>query len=271
MGVTRPVTRSITSAVTRGALPGFSPRSLFAAGEQGAWYDPSDLSSLFQDSAGTTPVTAVSQPVGLMKDKSGRGNHASQATTTARPLLQQDSGGRYYLQFDGTDDSLATGNINFTGTDKVGVFAGLRKLSDASIGIVAELSTSSTSSNGAFAIFAPNSNGGSGAFFRSRGTATADADSTGYAAPSTFVLCGQGDIPGDLSILRRNGIEEKRTTTDQGTGKYGNYPLYIGARGGSSLPFNGRMYGLVVRGAASTAAQITSVERYLAARSGVTL
>ena len=48
----------------------FSPTSLFANGEQGVWYDPSDLTTLFQDSAGTTPVTAVEQPVGLMLDKS---------------------------------------------------------------------------------------------------------------------------------------------------------------------------------------------------------
>ena len=48
----------------------FSPRSLFLAGEQGVWYDPSDLTTLFQDAAGTTPVTAVEQPVGLMLDKS---------------------------------------------------------------------------------------------------------------------------------------------------------------------------------------------------------
>lgn len=65
----------------------YSPASLFAAGEPGVWYDPSDMSTLFQDAAGTTPVTAVEQPVGLMLDKSGRGNNASQATTTARPLL----------------------------------------------------------------------------------------------------------------------------------------------------------------------------------------
>lgn len=63
--------------------------NLFSAGEQGAWYDPSDLSSLFQDKAGTTPVTAVEQPVGRMLDKSGRGNHATQATTTKRPLLSR--------------------------------------------------------------------------------------------------------------------------------------------------------------------------------------
>jgi hypothetical protein len=50
-------------------IPSFTPKHLFAAGEQGVWYDPSDLSTLFQDSAGTTPVSAVEQPVGLMLDK----------------------------------------------------------------------------------------------------------------------------------------------------------------------------------------------------------
>jgi len=49
---------------------GFSPASLFAGGIAGAWYGPSDLSTLFQDSAGTTPVTTAGQPVGLMLDKS---------------------------------------------------------------------------------------------------------------------------------------------------------------------------------------------------------
>jgi len=48
----------------------FTPLSLFANGEQGAWYDPSDISTLFQDAAGTTPVTASGQPVGLILDKS---------------------------------------------------------------------------------------------------------------------------------------------------------------------------------------------------------
>jgi len=49
---------------------GFNPASLFTGGEQGVWYDPSDYSTLFQNSAGTTPVTDVEQFVGLMLDKS---------------------------------------------------------------------------------------------------------------------------------------------------------------------------------------------------------
>lgn len=42
----------------------------FANNEQGFAYDPNDLSSLFQDSTGNTPVTAAGQPVGLVLDKS---------------------------------------------------------------------------------------------------------------------------------------------------------------------------------------------------------
>ena len=45
-------------------------KALFSNSEQGVWYDPSDRATLFQDAAGTTPVTAVEQPVGLMLDKS---------------------------------------------------------------------------------------------------------------------------------------------------------------------------------------------------------
>lgn len=83
----------------------FTPASLFATGEQGAWYDPSDLSSMFQDDLGTT-AAAVDSPVGRINDKSGRGNHATQATAAARPILRQDAGGSRYLEFDGVDDRL---------------------------------------------------------------------------------------------------------------------------------------------------------------------
>ncbi len=48
----------------------FTPASLFAASVPGAWYDPSDFSTMFEDVFGTIPVTAVGQPVGLIRDKS---------------------------------------------------------------------------------------------------------------------------------------------------------------------------------------------------------
>jgi len=81
----RPIVSSLFDR-PRGASIG---QMLFGAGEQGAWYDTSDMSTLFQDSAGTVPVTAVEQPVGRILDKSGQGNHATQATTTKRPMLSR--------------------------------------------------------------------------------------------------------------------------------------------------------------------------------------
>lgn len=70
-----PLVRSPALSMTRSVLPslsstGFGPSSLFTSGAQGAWYDPSDFSTLFQNAAGTTPVTAVEQPVRLMLDRS---------------------------------------------------------------------------------------------------------------------------------------------------------------------------------------------------------
>lgn len=44
-------------------------RALFSTGQQGAWYEKSDFSALFQDNRGSTPATTVEQPVGLMLDK----------------------------------------------------------------------------------------------------------------------------------------------------------------------------------------------------------
>jgi len=48
---------------------------------EGAWYDPSDLTTLYQDAAGTTPVTGTGQPVGLMLDKSKGGVSATELVT----------------------------------------------------------------------------------------------------------------------------------------------------------------------------------------------
>jgi hypothetical protein len=48
---------------------GFSPQTLFALSEPGFWYDPSDLTTLFKDTAGTQPVTTPGDTVALMLDK----------------------------------------------------------------------------------------------------------------------------------------------------------------------------------------------------------
>jgi hypothetical protein len=71
-------------------------RSLFADGTPGVWYDVSDLSTLFQDVAGTTPVTASGQTVALMLDKSqGLVRGAEEITTQDLAASPWASGGAF--------------------------------------------------------------------------------------------------------------------------------------------------------------------------------
>jgi hypothetical protein len=88
-----------------GEAPVVFPQTLFAGGRKGAVYDPSDSTTLFQDTGGTTPA-GVGDPVGKMLDLSGNGYHLIQATSTARPILRQDGAGKYYLEADPVDDKM---------------------------------------------------------------------------------------------------------------------------------------------------------------------
>lgn len=271
--ISRSISRSIALAINDPNSAGFDPLSLFAAGEQGVWYDPSDFSTLFQDAAGTIPVTAAGQPVGLMRDKSGRGNHATQATATSRPILQTESG-RWYLAFDGVDDGMATAAINLTTTDKTTVWVGIHKPSDVTSGVAVEFTASSSSNDGSFSIIAPGAAGVGNYTFRTRGTTTVvSSNQAGYAAPITNVIslrfnnAGTGGGEGASVSPRINGVLLTGTSAVS-PGNYANAPLYIGRRGGTTAPFTGRIYSLIVRGAASTTQQITDTENYVNSKTG---
>jgi hypothetical protein len=173
-----------------------------------------------------------------------------------------------YLKFDGVDDSMSTNSISFTSTDKMSVFAGVRKLSDAAIGAIVGLSSSPVGNNGAFEVLGPAGAGSTDYRWTTRGTATATMAPTGFAAPITNVLTGIADISADIGRLRINGVQVDTSSSDQGTGNYGNYPLYIGRRGGSSLPFNGQLYSMVIVGKAVTAGELTSTETYVNQKTG---
>jgi len=249
----------------------FSPIDLFQNNEQGAWYDPSDLSTMFQDAAGTTPVTADGQPVGLILDKSGRGNHAIQATAAKRPLYKT-SGGLHWLQFDGVNNSLSTAAINLTGMNKASLFLGMRKIDD-STRIVAEFSDSWVSNNGSF-VFVSGNDAGFSLNSGSRGAPTVSADQIGGSttpAPLTAVASTTHNIPGDLTTFRENAVDKTSATGDKGTGNFGSYPLYIGSRAGTGFFFNSNIYSLIILGRLATTQEITDTETWVANKTGVTL
>lgn len=172
--------------ISSGGGGGFSPISLFDGGEQGVWYDPSDFTTLFQDSAGTIPVTAVEQPVGKILDKSGNNNHALQPTSTARPVLSArvnqllstetlstqsitTIAATYTLKFSGA------GTITLSGT-KTGTYsAGTNTLTDVTAGTLT-LTVSGTVTQADIRV----ANDGAGLPDYQRVTTATDYDTTGF-------------------------------------------------------------------------------------------
>jgi hypothetical protein len=254
----------------------YNPLLLFAAGEVGVWFDPSDLSTMFQDSAGTTPA-AIDQAVGLILDKSGRGNHASQTTLASRPILRQDNSGRYYLDFDGIDDSLFTASINFA-LPHATIFMGVAKRSGAT-GVIIELSATFATNAGSFVISssgiaADDLSLSCNATFTFGGTRTG-YQATSYPAPKALtVMCAF-----DMSKTSRQEVVTPRinntTPTLNGTfdsaitpANFGNYPINLGRRNNATLPFNGGMYSIIVRGAFTSVLERQDVEQWVNQKTG---
>jgi hypothetical protein len=249
-------------------------RRLFVAAEPGAIYDPSDLSTLFADAAGTTPAT-VDGPVGRVLDVSGRGNHLIQSVADSRPTLRLIDG-RYSLQFDGVDDHLVTvATLNLTSSARITVCAAIRALNltsagSAGIGMVVNHNGTGAA---AWSIQVPDTTTGR-INFSSSGTtsSTRSAVIRGLSAPRSMVLTGSADIAAPYSRLRLDGTAAAENLLSQNSGPYASATLAVGRQSdGAVRYFSGHLYGLIIRGAASTAREIAIAEQWAARRAGVVL
>lgn len=263
-GTTTFTVSGLTSAWTRIVL---TTSAAIPAGSTSLFFYPGSISSSAGDSVYLwgADLRPTSQATGLIGPTYQRVAAATDYDTV---------GFLPYLAFDGVDDSMSTGSIDFTATDKMTVFAGVRKLSDAALGFLAELSNSLSANNGSFWLINGDGQVGAGPTwqFVSKGTNAAFATSpASYASPITNVLTGVGNILSDVATLRVNGTQVASSTADQGTSNYGNYPLFIGQRNNTSLPFNGWMSSLIIRGAQSTDSQISATESWVAGKTGVSL
>lgn len=80
-----PLDGILSPFAARAGVPAFSPSSLFASGEDGAWYDPSDTTSLYQSLTGGDYADTDGDVVGIMLDKSQMGGSTAAAFIAAQP------------------------------------------------------------------------------------------------------------------------------------------------------------------------------------------
>lgn len=202
------------------------------------------------------------------------GNHASQPTAANRPVLQQDGNGKYYLSFNGTNSSMATAAINFTATDKMTVWAGVTALGmSRGVVVVNTNSTPAPGFPGRFALEAPGFTNNSYVASISKTTTNGDATSAAFSAPNKAVLTAMYDgaslTSAGVVALRTNKAATQASVSDSPLMQvFANDVLYIGARAGTSLFFNGNLHQLIIRGAASNAAQISSGEAFTNSKTG---
>jgi len=98
------------------------------------YFDISEMSSLYQDSAKTTPVTASGQSVGAIEDLSGTQPDFLAIANNNRGTYTE-SGNEKFIDFDGVDDfykSSTTSGYKFMHTGTGGEFIGMFAFGDSS-------------------------------------------------------------------------------------------------------------------------------------------
>jgi hypothetical protein len=275
----------VANVATAASLAGgWNPSGLFAASERGGWWDPSDITTLWQDSVATTPVTAVGDPVGRMDDKSGNGNHFIQANNTSfRPIYQVDGSGYPYLQFTAAN------------TSYLYVASGLALAPrTASMMVVTAHKHDSTPTYGYIYNYAVWGGGNTSGYQVGRDTGTSIAlYNDGSTLLNTFsdtaltarviqalfdrtpgVQAISQKLNGVLSGTSSGGIDS--TATDQNTAQVtmlGGIPNGAGTNvqtSPSSL-FDGRVYGVLVRLAATSATLNTKAQTWMGNQIGLSI
>lgn len=202
--------------------------------------------TLYQDSAGLTPVTATGQSVGWVVDQSGNGYHLTQSTATSRPILNLDAQGKAALYFDGTDDRLQTASsVNMGGATSASMLLSYLVNADH-YGVVAQLSFWITAS-GNLTVYR---NAGFARHYTNGGTSV--YVEYAQATNAKIIECSLHDhsLSGVASeiVVRSNGSQLTTTAsgTDSGTGAFANDVMYIGRSGTNIDPLNGRVYTLPI-------------------------
>ena len=241
---------------------------IFSANEQGAIYIPRPVVNgaqvLFQDAAGTVPVTADGDPVGKMLDQSGNGNHATQSTSAKRPIYRTD-GTLHWLEPDGVDDAMLATNQAFN----LNVFTAAMAVKLSGTFNARVFDSRGTGAAGVVGFHIKPFNNNNNPFIDD-GSGTDDLFSSIKTGTKVNLTQRNGVDP---TILRENG---EQTVSDNAPASGSiltsfDSVLFANSNGQDSQLFGGRFYGGLVVGRYADTYTDEQIESYLAGLSGVSL
>lgn len=242
---------------------GFNAPSYFVNGEKGFVHDHTDPTKLFQNSNGTTAVTADGDPYGYVTDLSGCGSPAIQATSARRPTF--NTGGNR-----GTFNTsrLSTAAINLTAGDEFTLILSFRNTGSASAVIVESSSNINTIGNVGSMLISVGTTGGIS--FGGRGDSTTGSRTTATITrpyervAECFWDLSQAALVDEISP-RINGAVPSLTDGlgPLGGGNLGNYAFNFGARANDTIPMSGALYRVFGINRALTADERAAVETWV--------
>lgn len=243
----------------QGGVASFSPAGLFSGAEDGAVYDVQSFSNLWQDAAGTTPVTAVGQTVQRVDDTSGNGNHASNASSTW--TIEEDVFGNRYLATDGAN-MLTTGTVFASPAAWPSVAGAFHSPNVAgypfSVGIVGADRHIALQQG-------TNANDRAGIWKRNAAGATLQTI-TGFYSGALSVVAS---FDGGTNTIKVNGLDQSGSDALTAPAA-GNYAISLGGINDAAPNVEEvRFYGAMTIGRQLTADEITQLVEYYAAVSAV--
>jgi hypothetical protein len=228
------------------------------APDMALWLDASDASTLFQDSAGTTPAALDADPVGRWADKSGNGRHVTQTTAGARPALKLAiQNGLPVIRF-ATDDWLQSALLGapIAQPNYILVVTAMRGYVTAATAFV----VTGRSTGGRHAIYRSVSD----ASRIYAGTNLAVADATAMTAATVY----EGRFDGASSQLWRDGT--LKVTGNAGTEAFG--ALLLGANDAGNASFlNGDIMEVIVMGSMPAVGLQSAIRNYVGTKWGITI
>jgi hypothetical protein len=216
--------------------------NLFSNGEQGVWYDPSDLTTMFQNDTSAVPAV-IGQSVGTMLDKSQGLKLGSELITNGD--FATDSNWNT-----GTGWSIAGGVAvadNVTGAN----------LTQGNLGLTANIVyevtfTVKTRSSGTVLVRLGGSTPVSSESYNSAGTYTARL--RGNSTNTTFAIRGQNGFTGTIDNVSLKVIQGNHAYVDTSV----NRPTLRESGGLRYLEFDGVSDGMFIKGLTSTSTPLTA-------------
>jgi hypothetical protein len=257
----------------------FTPLDLFAGGENGFWYDLSDLSTLWQDIGATSPITADGQLIARIDDKSGHSFNATQSVSGSRPTFKDVSGVRFsehvsdHLSVGGSISTLAflhkdggTGIAillragNVANPDAVYGLIGNNAGTAANVGITIFSDDRSSQAINDGARLTVTSNNFPDFVYSHVSTDNVLPSNADHSLYSNTPSGGPMDIRVDNASV---GTQAKDQAIDTGNATF---DMNIAAAGNSVVPLTGRIYQMIARDAEFTSGELSNIETFFAGK-----